>query len=116
MIGKEMKEYSPSKKSKWRFSNYALGLPQGSVRAIAFLASIGAIIYLSITMVKVPQALGALTGAMVAFYFTKKNGPSEIDIEEKRVQIDKLQAQIDILTAERELVLSEAQKKAVEGG
>lgn len=46
-----------------------LWMPPGSVRAILALTLIGATIYMAVVGGEIPQVLGTLAAAVVAFYF-----------------------------------------------
>lgn len=66
-----MDEIEPDKPIKHGFFNseYPLGLPQGSVRAIIALITILGIIYCTINEIVVPEYLVSVTATIIAFFF-----------------------------------------------
>ena len=55
----------------------ALFLPEGSVRAIAFIAIIGTICYLSVSKAVIPELLADIALVTISFYFGEKSANKE---------------------------------------
>ena len=60
-------------------ANEALGLPKGSVRAIAFVGLTLTVCLMSVTAIEVPSFLSAAWGTTLGFYFGGKINGSKSD-------------------------------------